>query len=403
MLTDDESERRDLQAKAYGRAGGLTDAEAGRLRELESSLSANRSDLAAAEAEPAIEPPGRESVTLSSERRSAEPDARPRAGDASSPARDVQQRSALTGGTAPSADSSLAAAVRSHMRAVVAASAALLLVGVAAGWALFGAIDAEPALTAMQQERRLALQAEGEYDDDSVLLVAEDDDATVWYATRDSDSLACVILDVGDASQSECRSPDSFADMTLSVSIWGPGDGSDDPEGSYGRSISAVLSYATSGEPMAWIQRWVPSDSMLAQFEGAERDRAKELLESGYLPNALAVVGYFDGEPVWLAQRAADGTQASGMLRCMIVDAAAGAAVCQAGDTQAGEIRAVSLQPRGYGTPGAWTLHLRFTAWMNPYLTIEQGLPDDVDAVSIEREAGSDGPVLLEIPAADNR
>ncbi|MCM3779626.1 hypothetical protein [Microbacterium hydrocarbonoxydans] len=392
MLHADEIEElRALQARAYGRGGALTDAEARRLMELESSRSSALDDHVhgagglAPDAEPEVAP---ELPVVT------ESGARGRTGDVSDFASDSPPEHSVS--PVP-ARSGLGAAVRDHTKAAVAASAALLLIGVGAGWALFGAEGVESALTAGQQERRLELQADGEYDDGSVRLVAEDDDAVVWYATRDGSEETCVILDVGEASQEQCGPTDGIEDTALSVSVSVPVDDPDDPAEAYGTSVSAVLARATTGEPLAWVQRWEPQDSMLGQFDGPDRERAEELVDQGYLPS-LSIVGYFHDQPVWVAEKPADGTQSGGMLRCMIVDATDEAAACQASQDSTAEIRALSVEEGADGTTVTWSLHVRFTNWMNPYLTIEQGLPADAAGASIELGGEYGDPILVEIP-----
>lgn len=429
MRPDDESERRALLARAYRRGGGLTDADARRLAELESlrkaALAAENprarttpdpetadSDTVASDASSSdtgatdtgasgtgdsdtADSGAADSGTRARDTTDAAPGSRESAGDVPGPSSDGPEEPR---GTDAPVLSGLGAAVRSHAKAAVAASAALLLIGVAAGWALFGARGAESALTAGQQERRLELQAEGKYDDGSVRLVTEDDDAVVWYATRDGADETCVVLDVGEASAEQCRPTDGVDDMALSVSLSVPVDDPDDPADAYGASVSAVLARATTGEPLAWVQRWRPQDSMLDQFDGQDRERAEELVDQGYLPG-LSIVGYFHDRPVWIAEKPADGTQSGGMLRCMIVDAADEAGACQASQDSAADIRVLSVETAADGTTETWSLHVRFTNWMNPYLTIEQGVPADAEGVSIELGGEYGDPILVEIPA----
>lgn len=398
MGPDDEAELRSLQARAYGRGGGLRDADAQRLTELQSLRNAARAtETFAAEAPvpDALASEGPAPETSAPDTTDTEPDDRGSAGErptsASGPADE-----GLGAGTP--AWSGLRTAVRDHAKTVVAASAALLLIGVAAGWALFGGRGVESALTAGQQERRLELQVEGKYDDGSVRLVTQDDDAVVWYATRDGADQTCVILDVGEASQEQCRPTDGVDDMALSVSVSVPVDDPDDPADASGASVSAVLARATTGEPLAWVQRWDPQDSMLGQFDGPDRERAEELVEQGYLPS-LSIVGYFHDQPVWVAEKPADGTQSGGMLRCMIVDATDEAAACQASQDSTADIRALSVETAADGTTETWSLHVRFTNWMNPYLTIEQGVPAEAEGASSELGGAYGGPILVETPA----
>ncbi|PCE15356.1 hypothetical protein AUC47_13710 [Microbacterium sp. SZ1] len=392
LHADEVEELRALRARAYGRGGGLTAADADRLRQLEETrrpvpLSEPDVDQPSdADREPLIDAVPLQAAPLDDTRDSAGQRPTPASGSDEVHGEDVPARPAL------------AAAVRSHVKVVVAASAALILTGVAAGWALFGGGGVESALTAGQQERRLELQAEGKYDDGSVRLVTEDEDAVVWYATRDGSDETCVILDVGEASQEQCRPTDGLDDMALSVSVSVPVDDPDDPADAYGASVSAVLARATTGEPLAWVQRWEPQDSMLGQFDGPDRERAEELVDQGYLPS-LSIVGYFHDQPVWVAEKPADGTQSGGMLRCMIVDATDEAAACQASQDSTAEIRALSVEAGADGTTVTWSLHVRFTNWMNPYLTIEQGLPQDAEGASIELGGEYGDPILVEIPS----
>ncbi|MFB4349064.1 hypothetical protein [Microbacterium sp. CR_7] len=399
MGPSDEAELRSLQARAYGRGGGLTDAESRRLTELEWSRSAARAtETDTAEASVPATPAAPEThASAAPDRETA--DALPETRDSASQRPTTASDPADEGrGAGTPARSGLGAAVRDHAKTVVAASAALLLIGVAAGWALFGARGIESALTAGQQERRLELQVEGKYDDGSVRLVTQDDDAVVWYATRDGADETCVILDVGEASQEQCRPTDGVDDMALSVSVSVPVDDPDDPADASGASVSAVLARATTGEPLAWVQRWDPQDSMLGQFDGPDRERAEELVDQGYLPS-LSIVGYFHDQPVWVAEKPADGTQSGGMLRCMIVDATDEAAACQASQDSTADLRALSVETAADGTTETWSLHVRFTNWMNPYLTIEQGVPVDAEGASIELGGEYGDPILVEIPA----
>lgn len=389
-------ELRALQAKAYGREGGLTAAEARRLAELES-------------------PRGTESARGSENERisgSAPEDAAPNdpvpndraSNDRASkdtvpidPAADVVQRDT----PAPSARPEVRSVLRTHLKAVILASLAILLVGLAAGWAVFGGLDDEPRLTAGQQERRLELQGTEEYDEDSVRLIAEDDDTVVWYATRSEGEIACVVLDVGAASQEQCGRLETVDTMGLSVSLSVPASDPEDPADQYGTTISAVVGYTTAGDPLAWIQEWSRDASMLDQFAEGERDRAEALLDEGYLP-VPTIVGYFHDEPVWLAERPTDGTQSGGIVRCMLVDAVSDVGACQPSDGDTGGLRAVSIETADDGTPVLWTLHIRFTKWQNPYLTIEQGEPSDVGVSYVELGGEHGDPILVEVPSSES-
>ncbi|WP_449407698.1 hypothetical protein [Microbacterium maritypicum] len=390
---DDGAELRALQAKAYGRDGGLTAREADRLNELES--------VGAARTAPAVLTAPAEPAAAGVSSASAESAARdePAGRDPS-----VDEQATDEGGVdvPPVPAPSLRGAVRVHLRAVVVAALALLLLGVGAGWAVFGDIGDAPALTAGQQERRVELQTTSKYDDGSVRLVAEDGEAVVWYATRRDGEIACIVLDVDKASQEQCGQLDTIGTMGLSVSLSVPAADPDDPADEYGTTFSAMVGYTTAGEPLAWIQRWSRDASMLAQFDGEERDRAEALLDDGFLP-VPTIVGYFHDQPVWLAERPADGTQSGGIVRCMIVDAVSDVGACQSVDVDGGGgLRAVSIEPADDGTPVLWTLHIRFTNWGSPYLTIQQGEPSDVGVSYVELGGEHGDPILVEVPSSES-
>ncbi|MFJ4173505.1 hypothetical protein [Microbacterium sp. NPDC089696] len=394
MDDDDIGELRALQAKAYGRGGGLTDAEARRLEELDR----RRGATASSETEPATDPAASAPVAAS----------------LATPVMHEQEPSTSTAPamqTAPDESASdpssavrppLRGALRTHLKAVIVAALALLLLGVGAGWAVFGDIGDAPALTAGQQERRVELQTTSKYDDGSVRLVAEDGEAVVWYATRRDGEIACIVLDVDKASQEQCGQLDTIGTMGLSVSLSVPAADPDDPADEYGTTFSAMVGYTTAGEPLAWIQRWSRDASMLAQFDGEERDRAEALLDDGFLP-VPTIVGYFHDQPVWLAERPADGTQSGGIVRCMIVDAVSDVGACQSVDVDGGGgLRAVSIEPADDGTPVLWTLHIRFTNWGSPYLTIQQGEPSDVGVSYVELGGEHGDPILVEVPSSES-
>lgn len=394
--TEDIRELRALQAKAYGRDGGLTDAEARRLNDLEAARSMRvlpvMSDDPLGPAGPIESEPPAPAGPMESE---------PPAPAATSPETVADARGDERDAGSATTASSLSTLLRAHLRDVVLASLALLLIGIATGWAVFGRADDGPRLTAGQQERLVELQTGGEYDDGSVRLIAEDDDAVVWYATRREGELACVVLDVGEASQDQCSRADADGGEPLNVSLSVPVADPDDPAEEYGTSISATVGYATSGEPLAWIYRWEIDDTMLGQFDGAERERAEALVADGYLPG-LSIVGYFHDEPVWLADRPADGTQSGGFVQCMVVDAASEATACQVSDDDRnGGLRALSLETADDGTTVLWTLRIRFTGWGSPFLTIEQGDPADIGVSYVELGGEHGDPILVEVPTSE--
>lgn len=329
MLSADEvRELRVLQGRAYGRGGAVTDSEARRLGELE-----KRARLARDSAEPRIAPdsttvPGSRSrvdapttVPVDDPEPSAsDPVGAPAAAEVSTSSGPAPRASIAgtqaDGGSGSEADGAsgsdqstdparggIGGILRAHVKAAVAASAVLLLVGIAAGWAIFGHHDDGVPLTAAQQERRIELQAAGDFDQGSVRVIGQDDDATVWYGTRQDGELACIVLEVGENSTDMCQPQDELA------SGYNSGVTLVDGEGDSGTQISASAVRAASGEIVAIIQRW-PSggDAWLSQFTGSERTRAEQLLDLGFEEYSFSVIGYVNDLPVWRGTRIEDGT-----------------------------------------------------------------------------------------------
>ncbi|QYM65271.1 hypothetical protein [Microbacterium sp. Se5.02b] len=271
---------------------------------------------------------------------------------------------------------------------VVAAAAVVLAIGVGAGWALFSPRTASLPLTDAQQQRRVALVAE-EYDAGSVRAIAQTADALAWYATRGDGESVCLILDVGDQSQADCRPPEERErGLMASLPLPLPADDGEDPGGS--EFVQATMFLTETGEPMVGMQRWGVQSGVIDQFEGAERDRAGALVEEGY-EMGLSIVGYFRGAPVWLGDRV---SEQGSTERCLIVDAG-GAIACESFQQALSsglDVHVVEVDPTG-GVVAASVLDLRFTTQQTPYLTV------DADASADEAAPGDS--LIIQVPPGD--
>lgn len=388
------AELRALQRRAYGRDGGLSDAEARRLREIEGA----RRPLVWATAP--VEPPvPADEMPALIEREHVPPSApahgtrtsgvdEPHSDGTKTPEAGLQSKSAHPGRW-----------VRARRGGLVAAASALLLViGVGAGWALFGQRPEVLALTADQQERRLALYAEGAYDEGSLQAVAEEEDALVWYATRADGAEDCLVIDIAQASSQSCQDSDDTARFGLSVSVMVPPNAGSDAESGVapGSSVNATMILSTEEEPMVSIQRWTSELAMISQFQGTERERASELVEDGF-DAGLLVVGEFLREPVWLGTRFVDG---GGFVEyCMIVDGAEGRTVCTSEFDATGRGVSTDIDGTVDGMPTAWNLRVQNTQNQTPYLTIAQtvGFPNTGDRMELGGEHGD--PIEVTIPS----
>lgn len=405
MLNADEArELRALHARAYGPGGGLTEADAVRMRALEearvdSRETPSRPFDAAQGVEPdRVEPAAESDPVHDSPAAPGDDQGEPVSAAASDPA-DVGRRE-------PSADASgtggLRSAVRTHWKVVAVASVALLVVGLGAGWALFGSRDDGVALTDAQQERRVELQTDGGYDQGSVRAIGTDEDAIVWFGTRKEGELECIVLDVGDQSNDMCQQADDLLSQGYGagVTVASSGDG----EGSDGEpmEVSATAVRSASGEIVAIIQRW-PSmrTGWLAQFPADERERAEELLALGFEDYSFSVVGYVNDLPIWRGTRVDDGIA----QECLIVDAVEATQCADAWKVQSGD-EAVSLGgvvvDESDGSSASWSIDLQVTTSGSAYLTITgdvPAVPGSTTGAVVEVGGENGDPISVEAPS----
>lgn len=386
-------ELRALQRKAYGRGGLLTATESQRLRALEDS---RRSHAAAASPERSEAGHGTDGGGGSMRRDQTEVAIGPvdeafaanTASDAAEvPSAALTQR-APDAQASPTPQPTPPTPARGSMRrqvvaTLVAVSAVLLALGVGIGWGLFAPRAGGIPLTAEQQQRLGELVTEA-FDPGSVRAVAQDGDALVWYATKDEGSAACLVLDVGVQSQTNCLAAEE-SERGLSASLSLPGETGSD-------IIQATMLLSTAGEPLVAIQRWGGVDSLLAQFPEDMRDRAESLTTEGF-ELGLSLVGVFRDAPVWLGDRL---SEQGATERCLIVDAA-GPVVCKGFETAFAEGLTVKLEtvdPSGARVATA-ALDLQFTNQQTPYLTVsvDSAAPDGVDEVS----DAVDDPLMIQL------
>nr|WP_314844836.1 hypothetical protein [uncultured Microbacterium sp.] len=378
---DETAELRSLQKKAYGRDGGLVETDVRRLRELEQRRDAARSaPLLADRRRETSSPHVAPGAEADAEARTAsaapsESVSDPVAADTASVARsttesvEVRERRPV-----------LRETLARHWKAVSAASALLLVAGIGAGWAL-APRQSELSLTAAQQERRVELQTGGSYDDGSVRAIGQDETALVWYGTKDDGAMACLVLDVGDRSTGGCqRGTDISQGFGVGLQL-GDGDTSE--------QVSASAVQSTSGEIVAWIQRWrAEDDAWFSQFFGEERTRAQELIDEGYEEYSFSIVGYFGGEPVWHASRFDEVTA----KECLIVDAV-GATQCVPQEETLSPGAGIVVEGASVDTIDGgsepWSISLGFTSARSTYLTIRGDAAGERSSVPEDDAPGS--------------
>lgn len=294
---EDSVELRALQARAYGRAGALSDAEAARLRELEAARAVEST------------PPGPPESTPGA------PDSAPDASDSSpgasesspAPAPSRPEPAALA---APPRDSALAA-LRQHWRAALVVTVIFVVAGLAAGWLLFA--DRGPApmpLTDEQQEWQSAIIASGDFDAGSVRAMREEEGVVIWFATKKEGEDVCLVLGSADATAPACTTREQAGIQGVNAALTKP------VADSQSYDIEAQMFLTPDGEPAIIARSFITSPQSTSTFASpAEADAAAALAEqTGLDLRTILVAGYDDDVPIWT------GIDMSSQRYCLVYD-----------------------------------------------------------------------------------
>jgi len=291
---EDAVELRALQARAYGRAGALTAAEAVRLRELEavrtSSSDSRGRERSRPHAPEQVIPPVREPSAATSPATAASAAARLVAADAARPpGRDP-------GAAADSQDGSVLGTLRRQWRLALVVMLGFTVIGVALGWLLFSDRGAAPvALTAEQQGWQSAIVASGDFDSGSLRAIAEEEGVVISFATKNDGADVCLVLASGDATAPACTTREQATiqgvDATLTKAV--------DDSQSY--DIQAQLFLTPDGRPAVIARSYITSPQSTTMFSSpAEAEIGATLAEeTGLDPRSVTVVGYDDDVPIW--------------------------------------------------------------------------------------------------------
>ncbi|MFC4139861.1 MULTISPECIES: hypothetical protein [unclassified Microbacterium] len=302
---------RELQRRAYGPGGGLNAAEADELAALQAAVRSGASAAAAtapvspvagAEIErPATvetgvgeAPRAPATVETGAEEAAEAPEVPAQPGTdparAADPERGAQRR-----------DEGRGAPRRRRILLAVAALASALLIGLGAGWLLFGR-DGGPAMTAEQRAAWTDFEASGTYDPGSVRMVGEKYGVTAWYATKSDLHLECIMLTPLPEDAVSCATPpDPKADEQA---YWGQLAVSGQLDESGNTTVQAYIVRDTEGGQVAIIDKWENSGpDWTTMFQGTELDIAKVIVkETGAEGEFLQVVGYDGDVPIWIDQ-----------------------------------------------------------------------------------------------------
>lgn len=292
MLDADESvELRALQARAYGRAGALSEADAARLHELEAGRTRRAEPPAPTAAEPrsAHMDPAASSVVE---------------GDGAS----VSEEAIATGTTRVD---SVLAALRQHWRLAVAIAAAFAVVGVVLGWLIFA--DRGPApmqLTAQQEEWQSAIVASGGFDPGSVRAMTQEEDVVIWFATKNESADVCLVLGYEDVTAPACTTREQAMVLGVNATLTKPVGQNQNYD------VQAQMFLTEDGEPAVITRSFISSPQSASMFASAdEAEAATMLAEQTELDRrTIQVVGYDDQVPIWT------GVDSSTQRYCLVYD-----------------------------------------------------------------------------------
>ena len=322
----ESAELRMLQAKAYGRDGGLSADELERLRELEQRLrlpsvaqpvsslrlAALAQHTAPAASLPALNAP--QEVVAPQDVDSSQDTAFPQDVVSSQDTAHLREQGRVVeraeGETkraerATASRSGSSAQQRAPLRPwrrhpigfALGAVAAALGLGLGIGWAVWG-WDAEAyALGAANADRRAQLEESDLYDSGTLTPLTEQYGLVIWSAERSNGDEACVIITGPD----EMNKNGCIPSEQLDESAW-PNATATVPEGEEkaGQQLMAAMMMSPTGELVPVIQVWDQTSSgWESQYNDAELAQLRELEAAGYEGSALGILGYDGDTVVW--------------------------------------------------------------------------------------------------------
>jgi hypothetical protein len=177
-----------------------------------------------------------------------------------------------------------------------------LLIGLGAGWLLFGRASG-PAMDAKQQRAWSKFEASGKYDAGSIRMLGEQYGITAWYATQDGAKTECIMLTPSKQVSIGCLPADRDKNggpgirLPLSTQVeFGDDDGT---------VVSGVILSDVNGAPTAMLQKWGMSTQESEWTDAYQDDElviAKSIVnEAGIEGSSLQIIGYNGDTPIWLS------------------------------------------------------------------------------------------------------
>ncbi|MFE6995672.1 hypothetical protein ACFVAE_06915 [Microbacterium sp. NPDC057659] len=287
---------RELQRRAYGAGGGLNAEEAAELAELQarpssrSARSGTEETGLSTKVETVPDPEPSPDPERGAQRRDEGHDQPEESEPCPDPERGAQRR-----------DEGRSDPRKHRVSLVFAAVASALLIGLGAGWLLFGR-DSGPAMDAKQQEAWSDFEASGKYDAGSIRMLGERYGITAWYATQQNAKTECIMLTPTKDGSIACQPTErpkgeEEQQSPLSAQI----DLGDDR----GTGVSGVVLRDVRGVPTVIMQKWDNTNTYdwTQMYDGDELAIAKVIVaKSGIQGEFLQIAGYDGTSPIWMTQ-----------------------------------------------------------------------------------------------------
>lgn len=297
---DERTELRALQARAYGRDGGLDERDAARLQELLARRTGG-DDPAAASPGPGDH--GGDRLDAAATASDTDPDT------AAAP---------VPPAPVALARPSLRAALRSHAIVFAIGAVVVLGLGAGAGWLLAQQPSGTViALDPEQQEWQEAMAAQEDFDAGSVRAAGIEGDAVIWVATKQQGEWTCLVIGTGENVNPVCNPTESVESMGLYAAA------EVEVDDQLTRQISAQLFLTLDGDPAisSYSYIFAPSDNGTTYANEREVEIAEGLAAQGYDSGSIQLIGYDGDTPIWTARETGTGDS------CLIIsgeDAAQG-------------------------------------------------------------------------------
>ncbi|WEK62335.1 MAG: hypothetical protein P0Y60_06150 [Candidatus Microbacterium colombiense] len=294
----DLAEMRALQARAYGRDGGLDAAEASRLRDL------MRRAARPVRPEPAAPTVPRSAGDLPNIGGSAPDTVRSSADLRGSD--DVATDVSVDVPTAEVAEPTrFRHVLLRRWRTLLLGVVVTLVLGIGLGWMLFAPAGAEAVvLTPAQQEWQAELVADDDYDHGSVRPIAVEAGVVLWFATQSDGKRLCLVMGNGTRNNATCDRDEIVRESGLYGTMV--------VEHAEGQTeVSGQLILTRGGEPAVIVSSYEngPLGNVPTYDTDDDERFAALLVDQGFDQNSVWPVGRDGDNPIWTGARPDEGTQ----------------------------------------------------------------------------------------------